>query len=49
MSNDVLGIIITIILFAWIGLAVYSNIKKQDIKESIIEIREFILKTLGKK
>lgn len=47
--NDVLGIIIVIIMVIWLGLSIYAHIQRQSIKESIIELKEWISEKLKKK
>ena len=47
-GSDILGILIVIALVIWLCLSVYAHVTKQSIKESVKEIREWIMGTLKK-
>jgi hypothetical protein len=46
---DGLGIIIGFVIIVWLILAIYSNIKKQKIKETISDLRDWIIGKVKKK
>ena len=47
-GSDFIGILIIIAVVVWLGLSIYANVTKQSIKESVVEIREWIMGTLKK-